>query len=89
MPRPVDLVRAKGPEQAPPVVLFHGMGLGRWIWRRTQEALAEGGITSFAYDLHGHGESPSNPSLEHAIDDVESAIRSVDGCAVVGRLVSI
>lgn len=87
MSRPVNLVRAVGPEQAPPVVLFHGMGLGRWIWGRTQQALAEGGITSFAYDLPGHGDAPSNPSLDQAIDEVEAVIRAVPGCSVVGHSV--
>ncbi len=87
MTRPVTIVRAVGPEQAPPVVLFHGMGLGRWIWGRTQETLAKGGITSFAYDLPGHGDSPSNPSLDQAIDEVEAVIRSVPGSSVVGHSV--
>ena len=83
---PATTVRAKGPERAPPALLLHGMGLGRWIYSRMQAQLAEEGISSVAVDLPGHGEDAlNNPPLDRAIDAATEAARELAGCAVVGH----
>lgn len=54
-----------GPEDAPVVVLIHGLGLNRDCWRWTTPALADG-YRLLSYDLFGHGQSaapPDTPSL--------------------------
>lgn len=45
-----------GPEDAPAVVLIHGLGLCRQLWEAHVPALAARHRV-VAYDLHGHGES--------------------------------
>lgn len=53
-----------GPEDAPAVVLIHGLGLNRECWQWTLPAL--GRYRVLTYDLYGHGDSappPDTPSL--------------------------
>lgn len=45
-----------GKEGAPVVVLIHGLGLSRWMWRDIASSLANR-FQVLAYDLWGHGES--------------------------------
>ncbi len=57
-----DLV---GPENAPCIVLIHGLGLNRQCWQWTTPALCER-YRVLSYDLFGHGDSaapPETPSL--------------------------
>ena len=49
-----------GPEDAPLVVLIHGVGLNRQCWQWTIPALAER-YRVVTYDFYGHGESPNPP----------------------------
>ena len=54
-----------GPEDAPCVVLIHGLGLNRACWQWTSPALVAG-YRVLSYDLYGHGQSvdpPETPSL--------------------------
>ena len=54
-----------GPEEAPVMVLIHGLGLNRQTWRDHEPAFAAD-YRVVNYDLYGHGESalpPSKPSL--------------------------
>ncbi|HKS04854.1 MAG TPA: alpha/beta fold hydrolase [Gemmatimonadaceae bacterium] len=44
-----------GPEDAPPVVLIHGLGIHAHLWRRTVPALVDAGRRVYALDLPGHG----------------------------------
>ena len=53
-----------GPQDAPVVVLIHGLGLNRALWQVTTPALT--GFRVLTYDLMGHGQTPSplpNPTL--------------------------
>lgn len=79
------VVRPTGPETAPPALLMHGMGLGRWIWARTQARLAEAGVPSVAIDLPGHGEDRRNIGLTDLIDAATEAAAQLPGCALVGH----
>ena len=46
-----------GPPGAPVVVLIHGLGLNRALWRDTTPALTR--FRVLTYDLLGHGQTPS------------------------------
>lgn len=52
--------RLAGPEDAPPVVLIHGLGLNQACWQWTVPALQDR-YRVLTYDLYGHGESPPPP----------------------------
>ena len=54
----------RGPDEAPAVILIHGLGLNRHCWQWTLPAL--GRYRVLTYDLYGHGDSappPETPSL--------------------------
>lgn len=54
-----------GPEDGPPIVLIHGLGLNRECWEWTIPALMDR-YRVITYDLYGHGQSaapPETPSL--------------------------
>ncbi len=54
-----------GPEDAPVLVLIHGLGLNRHIWQDHKPALSSR-YRVLCYDLFGHGDSappPSRPTL--------------------------
>jgi pimeloyl-ACP methyl ester carboxylesterase len=40
-----------------PVLLLHGGGQTRYAWGRTAEAIAQAGMTAYAVDQRGHGDS--------------------------------
>ncbi len=44
-------------ESGPPVMLLHGGGQTRHAWKRTSEQLARSGMTAYALDQRGHGDS--------------------------------
>ena len=50
-----------GPAGGPPVVLLHGIGGGRAIWRGSLPALAAAGFDAIAFDLPGYGDSALEP----------------------------
>ena len=47
-----------GPENAPHVVLVHGLGLNRQCWQWIKPALCDR-YRVLSYDLYGHGDSPA------------------------------
>jgi pimeloyl-ACP methyl ester carboxylesterase len=49
-----------GPEDAPLVVLIHGLGLNRACWQWMIPALSDR-YRVLSYDLYGHGDSPAPP----------------------------
>ena len=81
---PAALVRP-ATEAGPPVVMLHGIGLGGWIWQRTQEELAARGLASYAVDLPGHGPDRGDPCLDDVLDAATEAVREVGDCALVGH----
>lgn len=61
-----------GPDEAPPVILIHGLGLGLRLWDGVLPALARTRVLTL--DLRGHGLSDSPPApyaLGTLIRDVE------------------
>jgi pimeloyl-ACP methyl ester carboxylesterase len=55
-----------GPAGALPVLLLHGIGGGRRIWRGTLDALATAGFDAIAVDLPGYGDSAAEPGAPAA-----------------------
>ena len=80
-------VPAIGEPKGPPVLLLHGLGLGRWMWARTQAILAAKGLASWAIDLPGHGDhADQDPSLDDVLDAATAAAEALGGdCLVVGH----
>lgn len=48
----------EGPQDAPVVVLIHGLGLNRAVWDQTVPALS-GPFQVLSYDMLGHGQTPA------------------------------
>jgi pimeloyl-ACP methyl ester carboxylesterase len=71
-----------GPEDAPPVLLFHGGGQTRHSWHTTLGALADRGWRAISVDLRGHGESEWAPDGDYTMDafagDVLAIAASLD-----------
>lgn len=80
-------VPAIGEPKGPPVLLLHGLGLGGWMWARTQAVLAAQGLASWAIDLPGHGDhADQDPRLEDVIDAATAAAEALGGeILVVGH----
>lgn len=77
-----------GPEEAPVVVLIHGLGVNRHIWQWHEPALAAR-YRVLCHDLFGHGDSappPAKPSLSLFSTQLCDLLDylGVDGCAIVG-----
>jgi pimeloyl-ACP methyl ester carboxylesterase len=77
-----------GPEQAPAVVLIHGLGLNRSIWAAHESVLARQ-YQVISYDLFGHGESakpPLQPSLALFSSQLLELLDSqgIERCALIG-----
>jgi (E)-2-((N-methylformamido)methylene)succinate hydrolase len=77
-----------GPENAPAIVMIHGMGLTRAVWKWLQPALTSR-YRVLSYDLLGHGESlppPANPTLSTLSDQLDLLMNRVGlaKAAVVG-----
>ena len=77
-----------GPEEAPVMVLIHGLGLNRHTWRWHEPALAAR-YRVLCYDLFAHGDSappPVKPSLSvfsTQLRDLLDAL-GIDSGAIVG-----
>jgi (E)-2-((N-methylformamido)methylene)succinate hydrolase len=77
-----------GPEGAPVVVLIHGLGLNRQVWRWHQPSLAAR-YRVLNYDLAGHGESALHaepPSLRLFSQQLKNLLDHLDiaTCSAVG-----
>jgi pimeloyl-ACP methyl ester carboxylesterase len=55
-----------------PVILLHGIGGGRAMWRRTVPALAAAGFDAIALDLPGYGDSARLPA--GGVDQMADAV---------------
>ncbi len=79
---------ARGPAGAPAVLLIHGLGLSRRMWRAHAPALAAR-YRVLSYDLYGHGES-SPPPADLSLSVFATQLRDlmdaldVDRAALVG-----
>ncbi len=77
-----------GPEDSPVIVLIHGLGLNRHVWRQHLPALCTR-YQVVTYDLFGHGGStppPSAPSLSMWSDQLLKLLDdlAIGRCAVAG-----
>lgn len=63
-----------GPEDAPGVVLVHGLLSDKSTWDRALPLLAERGLRVFAVDLLGHGRSEAPPGA-YLLDDFATSLR--------------
>lgn len=77
-----------GPEDGPPLVLAHGLGMDRRIWAEIAPLLPPR-LRVIAYDLRGHGQSdcPAPPyAMGALIRDAETLLDAlgVRGCVVLG-----
>lgn len=77
-----------GPEDAPVVVLIHGLGLNKhtWQWHQPDFSIR---YRVLNYDLYGHGDSappPSMPSLSLFAEQLVGLLDflSIDECSIVG-----
>jgi len=77
-----------GPEDAPVLVLIHGLGLNRQVWRGYRSRLAQR-YRVLDYDLYGHGESappPSKPSLAMFAEQLDGLLDElgIARCVAIG-----
>ena len=77
-----------GPENAPVVVLIHGLGLNRHIWESYVSRMAHH-YRVLSYDLFGHGESvlpPGMPSLTMFSEQLLALLDelAIDQCSIIG-----
>lgn len=74
------MLEVKGTDESsrPPVLFVHGAWHGAWCWKPLMDYLAKEGLTSYAFDLPGHGTRKSEDVVGLGIMDyvaqVESAI---------------
>jgi pimeloyl-ACP methyl ester carboxylesterase len=59
------------------VALLHGGGQTRHAWRRTAEIMARSGMTAYAIDQRGHGDSEWVPSGAYAFSDFAADVRAI------------
>lgn len=76
-----------GPEEAPVVVLIHGLGLTRAVWQWLLPELSR--FRTLTYDLVGHGETAppeGQPSLKDLADQLAALLDTlqIDKAALVG-----
>ncbi|MFT5506914.1 MAG: pimeloyl-ACP methyl ester carboxylesterase [Gammaproteobacteria bacterium] len=77
-----------GPDQAPVLVLIHGLGLNRNIWPEFNKAF-NASYRVLQYDLYGHGQSaapPRSPNLALYSEQIVGLLDllSIDKAALIG-----
>lgn len=68
---------AYGPEDGPPVVLFHGGGQTRHAWGGTARLLGDKGWRATTVDLRGHGDSEWAGAGGYTLDAFAADVRAV------------
>ncbi len=69
---------AYGPEDGPPVLLFHGGGQTRHAWGGTARLLGDKGWRATTVDLRGHGDSDwAAPDASYGLEAFAADVRSV------------
>jgi pimeloyl-ACP methyl ester carboxylesterase len=85
----MTLVHDRAGPAGHPVILLHGIGGGRAMWRRTLPALAAAGFDTIAVDLPGYGDSAQLPAggVDAMADAVLALMDALDlaQAAVVGH----
>jgi pimeloyl-ACP methyl ester carboxylesterase len=64
-------------EQGPAVLLLHGGGQTRHAWRETAERIARAGMTAYAVDQRGHGDSEWVADGAYNFADFAADVRAV------------
>jgi len=59
------------------VLLLHGGGQTRHAWRNTGQAIARAGMTAYAVDQRGHGDSEWAPSGKYSFNDFAADAREL------------
>jgi pimeloyl-ACP methyl ester carboxylesterase len=85
MPRSETFIGAEGNKLAADVygdkghavLLLHGGGQTRHAWRNTAAAIARAGMTAYAVDQRGHGDSEWVPSGKYAFQDFAADAREL------------
>ena len=70
-----------GEEDAPPIVLSHGVTLSARTWFYQLEALPKAGYRAIAFDHRGHGQSvvgADGHSLDNLAEDVKTVVEELD-----------
>ena len=69
---------AYGPDDGPPVLLFHGGGQTRHAWGGTARLLGDKGWRATTVDLRGHGDSEwAGPEAGYSLDAFAADVRAV------------
>jgi pimeloyl-ACP methyl ester carboxylesterase len=69
---------AYGPDDGPPVLLFHGGGQTRHAWGGTARMLGDKGWRATTVDLRGHGDSEwAGPEAGYSLDAFAADVRAV------------
>ena len=68
---------AYGPDDGPPVLLFHGGGQTRHAWGGTARLLGDKGWLATTFDLRGHGDSGWSDDGAYTLDTFAADIRAV------------
>jgi pimeloyl-ACP methyl ester carboxylesterase len=78
-------------QHGPPVLLLHGGGQTRHAWRNSAEKIARAGMTAYALDQRGHGDSDWVADGAYRFFDFAADIRVVTEklCAGAGRPVVV
>ncbi|GAA0799445.1 alpha/beta fold hydrolase [Spirilliplanes yamanashiensis] len=74
-------VTTPGRTTEPTVVLAHGWGAGRAVWRGVTDRLVAAGHAVVAYDQRGHGDSTAGTgpvSISRLGDDLDAVLAAVD-----------
>jgi pimeloyl-ACP methyl ester carboxylesterase len=86
-PRPLTFAGAAGNRlvadvfghHGPPVLLLHGGGQTRHAWRNSAEKIARAGMTAYALDQRGHGDSDWIANGAYRFFDFAADVRAVTG----------
>ncbi len=68
-----------GPDQAPAIVLLHGLTATRRYVVMGSNALQRGGVRVLAYDARGHGHSSAAPEREYGYEHLAADLAAVIG----------
>jgi pimeloyl-ACP methyl ester carboxylesterase len=70
---PISYYRSSGGRETPAVILLHGRGGNRLVWRGVAQALQRAGYAVVTVDLRKHGESQPPPGTTMRVDRLLAA----------------
>lgn len=69
-------------DQGPGILLLHGGGQTRYAWRNTAVEIARAGMTAYAIDQRGHGDSDWIESAAYSFFDFAADARALAGAVM-------